>query len=275
MTVAIRAHQNLCTVPVPDGSWAIDAGGSPASSISTIADARFAGGFARRREYTAASTGNVYVLAASPAIPPADIAVGNCYFLSMRVAAAGNAGGHALVWSRAGVAGAPTISTSSSGAVDHGDGTRTHWAIVTVTAKGTAALAPLLAGFGTVAAGGHVTVGDQAWTAAVVTDEVTAARLERDLHTEVIDTPGGVTIAQAAHLAPLAGVLDVLAPNLATARQIDDVIRHSTATLVAPGDPLDGLTLRAVERLRLTAERTIRGVPARWVVSVPFVEVAA
>lgn len=113
-------------------------------------------------------------------------------------------------------------------------------------------------------------------TTTVPVDDVTATRLDRDLGTTTIAAASGWIVAQQPTYVgtmALTGTLEVLVPDLAAALAVDALIRAATVTLDAAGHPLDALQFRAVDRLRIVAERTVPGRAARWTVTVPFVEV--
>lgn len=101
-------------------------------------------------------------------------------------------------------------------------------------------------------------------------DDVLSCRLDRPLNATVID--GGVTvIAQGPAAAPTV-TLSFLHPTLDSARDAEDVLRTYTVTVAAPGEALDGLTVKAIGRIQTASERTYRGLPARWVQTVEVKE---
>lgn len=110
-------------------------------------------------------------------------------------------------------------------------------------------------------------------TTTATADDVTAARLERDLNADVIVGPAGPTISQASFVGPWTGELTFLLPTLAAALALDAVIRQATATITAAGHPLHAFKFRAVNQLRVVSERAQAGIPARWTLTVPFVQV--
>lgn len=111
-------------------------------------------------------------------------------------------------------------------------------------------------------------------TYAALAEELLGVALERDLRRSVADIwndPQALITAGTPAL--LSGRFTFLCTTLADALALDSVYQlPGLATLEDSGSDLDGLEHRAVGRTRITAERALPGVAARWTVEVEFRE---
>ena len=115
-------------------------------------------------------------------------------------------------------------------------------------------------------------------TSAVLADDVIAIRLERNLHTTVLE-PASSTAAQVlisqARPGPLKGTLEFLCASLEHAETLGTILTSNHPISVQGAtDALASKTWRVVGRLQTRTERALPGRPSRWVVTAEVVESA-
>ena len=142
----VEVYRNYCPNPQANNQWGVNYGSGTPGVTSTVADARFRSGFARRMEWTSVGTGTGYL----QVVAGIAVLAGETWTLSLRVAS--------TIPISIGVAGGPAKTAAGSGEIDHGDGTKTYWNSWTYTAAG--ALSPLLCYFVNAPLGSVLLAGD-------------------------------------------------------------------------------------------------------------------
>lgn len=149
---AVVLRTNLCTIPRATAGWASVAPGTGGAVNTTlVADSRFAGGSARRGDWTTAATTSGWLN--MPGL--ISVLAGDVYTFSMRYAISGNSAAPFIAIG----GGTPPAHTAVRGTIDHGDGTFTAWLVASFTAAGTAGPA-ILSNWGTMALGGWLLAGN-------------------------------------------------------------------------------------------------------------------
>lgn len=144
-------RKNLVTIPRATAGWAAVApGAGGAVTTSLVADARFAGGNARRGDWTTAATGAGWLN--MPGIYT--FQTGETWVFAMRYAMSGNSATPVVTIG----GGSPPSSTQVRGTVDHGDGTFTAWTVATFTSAGSGPI--ILGSWGTMANGAWLLAGN-------------------------------------------------------------------------------------------------------------------
>lgn len=108
-------------------------------------------------------------------------------------------------------------------------------------------------------------------TTTATPDEILSASLERDLRRVVMEpVNASEALINSATPGLMVGQITYLCSTLADAIAVDALYQgHSTATLsTGSGNALQGFKHKAVEKIRLSAERAVPGYPSKWLATV-------